>query len=372
MLLFDISNTCSDVGLANILNIVKQCVNLIWLIGPIISLVMIGIHFLRLMMNPDDKKLSKKLKNSVVSLMVLFFIPGFVNVTMYLLSDSNDFSKCWNNVEKVNINFGKSTYIKLSDKKKYNTIIDPSEYENGDAKHESSTSNNSNTGTSNSTNSSANSSTNSSTGSGGAATSISIKYNVKDKKGRCGTGSGDYCIEKATVTYPSRKVTYYMGYQNNSGLLSGSCRSHAFTCGMNAVEDSYYSTLDIQKYLNSSTGNGVLKGKGRFNDTIKHFGVNAKAYFNETSISESINLAKKALDNGQPVIIFVANNKCSDLASSHHAILLLGYDNTGNVIFLDSCGRYPSAKKRNLNELGKCMSDDGIARDWMRMVIFSF
>ena len=40
-----------------------------------------------------------------------------------------------------------------------------------------------------------------------------------------------------------------MGYQNNSGLEGGSCRAHAFTCGMNAVNNTYYSTLDLQNYM---------------------------------------------------------------------------------------------------------------------------
>ena len=59
-----------------------------------------------------------------------------------------------------------------------------------------------------------------------------------------------------------------MGYQNNSKLLSGSCRSHAFTCGMNATNNTNYSTLDLQNFLYSSGDEGVLKGKSGFNKLI--------------------------------------------------------------------------------------------------------
>lgn len=142
---------------------------------------------------------------------------------------------------------------------------------------------------------------------------------------------------------------------------------------MNAVNNTKYSTLDLQNYMKSLNGDGVFKGKTKYNAAISHFNVNAKAYFNETSISKSYSLAKSALDNGQPVMIFVSGNKCSDLANSHHALLLLGYDSNDNVIFLDSCGRYKNAKKRNLSQLiNGCMSPDGIAKNWMRMVIFSY
>ncbi len=209
-------------------------------------------------------------------------------------------------------------------------------------------------------------------GMGGKAIKIKIDRNVKDPEGRCGSYSKDHCSEVATVEYPNGTIKYYMGYQNNSKLLGGSCRAHAFTAGMNATNNTKYSTLDLQNYLQSEFGNGVLKARKRFDAAIKHFNVPAKAYFGETSIQESIRLAKSAVDNGQPVIIFVAHSKCPDLAGTHHALMLLGYDDNGKVIFLDSCGLYFGAKKRNFAELGACMSDDGTANSWMRMVIFSF
>ena len=254
--------------------------------------------------------------------------------------------------------------MEISEETRKSILNNPSDYENS-----SSNSSNGSSSTSNNNNSS-----NSTSSKKGPAVSVKIQYNKKDSGGRCGKGSGDKCIEIATVKYQNGdSVKFYMGYQNNSQLLGGSCRAHAFTCGMNAVNNTKYSTLDLQNYMKSLNGDGVFKGKTKYNAAISHFNVNAKAYFNETSISKSYSLAKSALDNGQPVIIFVSGNKCSDLANSHHALLLLGYDSNDNVIFLDSCGRYKNAKKRNLSHLiNGCMSPDGIAKNWMRMVIFSY
>ena len=95
----------------------------------------------------------------------------------------------------------------------------------------------------------------------GKATAIQIKYHLKDSKGRCGKGSGDYCAAVATVNYPSGTVKYYIGYQNNSQIIGGSCRSHTFMAVVNAVKGTTYSTLDLQKYLQSQFGSGVLKAK---------------------------------------------------------------------------------------------------------------
>ena len=347
----DLSKICSDVTLANILLICKRLLRLIQIIGPILAIVALAIVFVRYVINPEDKKLKNKIKNCLLALVLLFLTPTIVNMVMVSLDDRFSISTCWNYDEEVQVYNG-VTYIDTSAKRQ-NIVTDPSGYEHGAGKSEIDDED--------------------SIGKGmGKAKKITIKYNVKDKGGRCGTYPGDKCAEIATVKYEKGTVKYYMGYQNNSKLLSGSCRSHAFTCGMNATNNTNYSTLDLQNFLYSSGDEGVLKGKSGFNKVINHFNVKAKAYFNETSISKSISLARKALDNGQPVLIFVANSKCSDLASTHHTLLLLGYDNNDNVVFLDSCLRYPSAKKRTLQELGKCMSGDTTAKNWMRMVIFSF
>ena len=43
--------------------------------------------------NPDDEKTPKKIKNSVMALIILFFIPLLVNVAMQLTD--NNISACW-------------------------------------------------------------------------------------------------------------------------------------------------------------------------------------------------------------------------------------------------------------------------------------
>lgn len=194
---------------------------------------------------------------------------------------------------------------------------------------------------------------------------------MKDSGGRCGKGSGDYCAVVATVKYASGTVKYYMGYQNNSKIIGGSCRSHAFMATVNAIKDTKYSTLDLQNYLQSQFGSGILKAK-QLPKAIEHYGITAMIYHEEISKSEAAKLMKIALDNGQPVMIFVANSLCSDIAGTHHALLLLGYDDNGDVIFIDSIPYYKKAKKRNVEELSKCLSSDGVSKNYYRMIIFSF
>lgn len=204
----------------------------------------------------------------------------------------------------------------------------------------------------------------------GTALDIDIEYGVTDSGGRCGTGSGDYCAAVATVKYARETVKYYVGYQNNSNLLSGSCRSHAFISVVNAIKGTKYSTLDLQNYIETINGTGVLKAK-EIDKAIEYYSLDAKAYHSETSIEECSKLIKDALDNGKPVMIFVAHDKCSDLAGTHHALLLLGYDNDGNVIFVDSVPYSKSAEKRDVDELAACISGDNVSDNYFRMIIFN-
>ena len=381
--LYDLEKTCMDVSLANTMAIVRNILNIIHIIGPILCIVSLAIIFTRKIVDPDNKKIKNSFKNISIATIVLFIIPYLVNGFMFILDDKFDFSECWKYSEKVDLS-KKTTYISISNQKSKSIYTNPDEYEKGKPKPTPTTNNENQPDNSKGPNNSKKPSSSSNpssqtkpvgyTGKGlGKLKNITIKYNVKDSKGRCGTGKNDHCSEVAIAEYADRTVEFYMGYQNNSGLLGGSCRAHAFTCAMNAVNNTYYSTLDLQNYMKTIDGNGVFKGRTKYDKAINHFGGGAVAYFEETSIKKSYQLAKQALENGQPVMIFVAHDKCSDLAGSHHALLLLGYDENGNVIFLDSCAVYRSAKKRNLEELILgCMSGDGIARSWMRMVIFSY
>ena len=205
----------------------------------------------------------------------------------------------------------------------------------------------------------------------GPVLDINIQYHVKDSKGRCGKGKGDYCAAVATVKYTTGTVKYYMGYQNNSQIIGGSCRSHAFMAATNAIKGTTYSTLDLQKYLYSLGYNGVLKAKG-ITKSIEHYGLTAKVYHSETSRKKAATLIKTALDNGQPVMIFVQHSLCSDLAGTHHALLLLGYDKNNKVVFIDSVPYSRNAKKRTVNEIAKCLSKNSISDSYYRMIIFSF
>ena len=123
---------CNNAALGSILYVFKNILNVIWIVGPIVALISLVYNITLLVKEPDDKKIPKKIFNSVIALVVLFLIPSFVNATMSLLGDTNSVSACWNNANKVSFS---SSYIDpYSGKKRSRVIYDPSSYEKGNEK----------------------------------------------------------------------------------------------------------------------------------------------------------------------------------------------------------------------------------------------
>ena len=87
---------CESVILGNFMAIAKSIVNLIWIIGPILAIFGLSLNIIKLARDPDDKKLPKNIKNSVVALFVLFFIPTIINALMVILCFNYYFIICCN------------------------------------------------------------------------------------------------------------------------------------------------------------------------------------------------------------------------------------------------------------------------------------
>ena len=143
-MILDIASMCSDSALAVILPIARRILTFIQIIGPLLCIISLTVSFVSLMMNPDEKKEPGKIKNKIIALILLFFIPTIVNAVMGILDDSTEFSRCWRYGTTV-VNNGNSTITTdPNGKTKVNpAIVDPSQYENGVPKADNNNSNSS-------------------------------------------------------------------------------------------------------------------------------------------------------------------------------------------------------------------------------------
>ena len=112
---------CSDPGLGFILRILKAFFTMIEIVAPIALIISLTILLTRLLANPEEKKLLNNIRNAVMSCIIIFLVPVFINLTMSIIGEKYTFSECWNNaydskssgkyIEKKNSNGNKPTKV---------------------------------------------------------------------------------------------------------------------------------------------------------------------------------------------------------------------------------------------------------------------
>lgn len=126
----NLSEICSDYGLAYILVIVKKFLDVIYIIGPIVALVGLTYYLIRLMANPDSKKAKPAIKNWIMAFFMLFLVPMLVNLVMGLFDGTFQFATCWNNAESLyNAGNNSSSDYDDTDDRKPNKLDDYSTIE---------------------------------------------------------------------------------------------------------------------------------------------------------------------------------------------------------------------------------------------------
>ena len=131
---------CNNAELGSMLFIVKNILNIIMIIAPILAIISLSILLFKKVKDPDDKKGLSKIKNSINALVIIFLIPTIINAFMYMLGDKSDFSSCWVNAKKPTYS---NTYMNPNpNSNKESILYDPSEYEKGEKKKNNSNSKN--------------------------------------------------------------------------------------------------------------------------------------------------------------------------------------------------------------------------------------
>lgn len=120
---------CSNVALASMLLLSKRIMKLIWIIAPILTMVSLTVNITLLVKDPDDKKIPKKIQNSVLALVLVFLVPTIVNAFMLMLDDSVDISACWN--VSVNPSNNSPTYVDPYPRGNKGKLFDAGDYETG-------------------------------------------------------------------------------------------------------------------------------------------------------------------------------------------------------------------------------------------------
>ena len=108
---------CSEYALLPILKIIKNIVDLIQIIGPILAIISLAIIITKIVTTPDINqvdKLKKNFRNTLIALVMIFFIPLLINLTMNIIGNNFVVSECWNSIDKLSLNKN-SVYIEKND-----------------------------------------------------------------------------------------------------------------------------------------------------------------------------------------------------------------------------------------------------------------
>jgi hypothetical protein len=91
---------CNDVALANILSIVQKIMLLFQIVVPIIAIIGLVKTFIKLTIDPENKKAKSWIKNWFLALLIFFMLPFIINVVMGWLDGNFSFANCWNYAKK--------------------------------------------------------------------------------------------------------------------------------------------------------------------------------------------------------------------------------------------------------------------------------
>ncbi len=122
-----VGTCCSDYGLVTILDIMRQFLEIIQIVVPIILIVGLTIQFTQMMISPDNKKGPKSLYNRLAATVICFFLPFVVNLVLSILPNTFQISACWETAKasKEVLNRTSDRYISPTDKKAKKVLVAP-------------------------------------------------------------------------------------------------------------------------------------------------------------------------------------------------------------------------------------------------------
>lgn len=134
----ELSSCCHDPGIISLIAIIKNIMDIVQIIVPILLIVYLSIQLTRMVVNPEEKKGMSKIKNQILATILVFVVPVIVNAFMNIMPQTFQISACWNVAGgKDEVIMSKSQEYKNVHKEKANKLFnDRSAYEKGEKRQE--------------------------------------------------------------------------------------------------------------------------------------------------------------------------------------------------------------------------------------------
>ena len=267
---------CSSSSMSLIIDAFKSILLIIQIVGPIALIIAITLDFIKLTADPDNKEIKKKISNSIIATIFLFFIPFIINFTMSLLGNSFSITACWNSAKSYQPSSG--GYYTIDDDKRTKIIDDnQGDYDPGEdnTKDDSSGNGNKQTATPSSSSSPTSSQTPDSNIDGTATSIGDIVYDPNDV-----TKISNITAAQLTAVLNSaftKKAKNFIPYVNN--LIAAEHKYNVnvfFLLGIQAYESGW-----VTSYLSTKCNNlGGVKSSPRSSRKCTASNGKQYAYFN--------------------------------------------------------------------------------------------
>ena len=132
---------CNDYALVSLLDTVRKMLNLFQIIIPIILIVMCSYQLIKMVINPEEKKLTKGLYNKFFAAIIVFFIPTILNTVLSMMPQTFSVTACWQQakISAEVLRTLNNKYIPINGEETTSPILtDSSLYEKGNPKSDSS------------------------------------------------------------------------------------------------------------------------------------------------------------------------------------------------------------------------------------------
>ena len=124
---------CANPALSTSLLIIKRILLIVQIVGPILLILSLAVNFTKGTFKPDDKKLMKKILNSILAILFVFFMPILINTVMVTLGENFTISSCWNSIDSEKSNEDPEYQDPYDyDEEDKNKLIDDKEYESSE------------------------------------------------------------------------------------------------------------------------------------------------------------------------------------------------------------------------------------------------
>ena len=130
----ELSSCCHDAGMISLVSIVRNILDIIQIVVPILLIVYLSIQLTRMVVNPDEKKNMSRIRNQILATILVFVVPIIINAVVNMMPQTFQLAACWDVAAKETIMSKSQEYKKVHQEEAAKITEKIGDYERGTKK----------------------------------------------------------------------------------------------------------------------------------------------------------------------------------------------------------------------------------------------